>query len=113
MHCTLFSCFSLLHWEALQNPTIILRSYSTTRSVGTSIMTIREARFHGNRRHGGHRFFKRSVSLLQEQDLRRRCENVQSNLGYSYGEGNRDRMKAAIFKRKRRRSEERRVGKEC
>ena len=39
---------------------------------------------------------------FQEQELRRRFENVQSHLGYSYGEGNRDRMKAAIFKRKRR-----------
>ena len=47
-------------------------------------------------------FSREAFGRFREQNLRRRCENVQSNLGYSYGEGNRDRMKAAIFKRKRR-----------
>src|SRR5438105_8342438 len=42
MHRNLFSCFSLLHWEALQNSPIILRNYSTTRSFGASIITTRQ-----------------------------------------------------------------------
>ena len=62
MHHPLFSCFSLLQWEALQNSSIIVHSYSTTPSVGASIMTTREARFHGNRRHGAHRFSRTRTS---------------------------------------------------
>jgi hypothetical protein len=65
-------------------------------------MATKEAWCHSSYGHGGHRFFKRSVSLLQEQDLRWRGENVQSNLGDSSGEGKRDRMKAAMFQRTRR-----------
>jgi hypothetical protein len=42
IHRNLFSGFSIIHWEDLQNQTIIFANYSTTQSFGASIITTRQ-----------------------------------------------------------------------